>query len=468
MRIFEIILIISLALQVSRPLLPAPWRNHTPFQQLFKNLPFLSFFLSVIQIIVEGYRWQMLPAFLLTILLVLLVFREQKPHRLTWLATIVGLLWVAVAAILPAIIPIPKLAPLTGTFSVGTASFHLVDENRIDPYASQANQPREVMMQIWYPVDPDSTGESVQFIDNLDIVSEAIAAQFDIPAFLLDHLDLANPHAMKNMPLANNGGTFPVLLFSHGLGGIRAQNTYQVEQLASHGYIVAAVDHTFAAAVTVFPEDRVVFYRNDLMDFSTPESTYQTSNVLVTTWVGDLTLMLDTLTEWDEADPRKLLTGRLDLSRVGVFGHSTGGGATVEFCARDSRCQAALLLDPWLEPVTNEIFEGALTQPAMIMEESAVYFTYLSHAARTQWVLDEAAVGYHLEIEETRHFDFTDVPLVSPLTDLLDLTGDIAPARMHTIVNAYTIAFFNHTLFGIPSPLLDAPSSEYPEVIFQN
>jgi hypothetical protein len=76
--------------------------------------------------------------------------------------------------------------------------------------------------------------------------------------------------------------------------------------------------------------------------------------------------------------------------------------------------------------------------------------------------------AYKLVINGTKHYDFTDIPMLTPLAPLLGLKGPINGQRSLAIINTYTLAFFDQTLKGIPSPLLTGQSSDYPETVFSN
>ncbi len=52
----------------------------------------------------------------------------------------------------------------------------------------------------------------------------------------------------------------PVLLFSHGLGTYRSQSTFQVEELASHGYVIAAIQHPYDSTFTLLRDGTGVPY----------------------------------------------------------------------------------------------------------------------------------------------------------------------------------------------------------------
>ena len=64
------------------------------------------------------------------------------------------------------------------------------------------------------------------------------------------------------------------------------------------------------------------------------------------------------------------------------------------------------------------------------------------------------------------HVNLTDIPYWSPLLPWLGITGPIDAQRAHSIINAYSLAFFNQHLLGRAEALMDTPTSQYPEVIF--
>ncbi|KPV48706.1 hypothetical protein SE17_36620, partial [Kouleothrix aurantiaca] len=75
--------------------------------------------------------------------------------------------------------------------------------------------------------------------------------------------------------------------------------------------------------------------------------------------------------------------------------------------------------------------------------------------------------GYRMTIRGTKHYDFTMLPLLSPLAPALGLKGPLNGERTIQIITSYLLAFFDHHLKAMPAPLLDGPSTEYPEVTFE-
>ncbi|HNB51586.1 MAG TPA: hypothetical protein PK530_06570, partial [Anaerolineales bacterium] len=322
MRLFEILLPITLLLRL---IYPKRW-----------NIPFPTLML-ILHLLVEGYRWQMIPLYLFTVGGLLFAIGELRPTRVGSPVTrgiwrpLIGILILIVCVAPPALFPIPHIHKPTGPFAVGTTTLHLTDPARTDPYAPDPNALRELMVQIWYPADAPGTSH-VPWMSNIEIVAPAISDWIEMPSFFLDHLKYATTDSYAEIPVSSAEAQFPVLLFSHGFGGFRAQNTYQMQELASHGYIVVAPEHTYASVITVFPDGRVAAHNPNTLPDGVPEAEYDlAAQRLLEQWTADLQFVLDTLKLMDEMDP--ILRGKLDLDRVGVLGHSTGGGATVQVCA---------------------------------------------------------------------------------------------------------------------------------------
>ena len=136
---------------------------------------------------------------------------------------------------------------------------------------------------------------------------------------------------------------FPVVLFSHGpLSANRSQSVFQMEALASRGFVVVAIDHTGYASTTIFPDGHAVP--------PAPEATWPVfvdprSSAMLDTWVADVRFVIDRLEMLNADDSTGLLTGRLDLSRIGYIGASFGGSVVVQALLDEPRIQAGVAQD---------------------------------------------------------------------------------------------------------------------------
>ena len=479
MRTFEILLIFLNLLGILEIVFPRIPKKRRPL--FTTSLTFLSTIAAAIHLLLEGYRWQMLPIYLLTGLLLLnrlLVFRPPRINRdnpnsrfRRLMIVLPGLVMIGLGLTLSLLFPVPQVPSLTGPYPVGTTIFHLVDSERLEIYTASQEDLRELMVQVWYPAAPSNSAEPGPWMAEAAVAGPAIARRLDLPVFLLDHLQLVRTHAVVDALPAVAQGPFPVLLFSHGWGGLRTQNITLVEELASHGFVVAAADHTYGAVVTVFPGDRVALWNPNILRAGVSQADYDAaSNQLVRTWAGDLAFILDHLQRLASGGGEASFSGLLDFERVGVIGHSTGGGTAVEWCAEDVRCQAGFTMDAWLEPVSRSVIEAGLEQPFLFLRSEAweqPARNPRNDRLQVQLLEHLRGPGYRLAVQGTEHYDFSSLPLFSPLAPALGLKGPIPGPRINEIVNTYARAFFSRQLLGEVDPLLDGPSARFPEVDFQ-
>src|SRR5207302_2580787 len=122
----------------------------------------------------------------------------------------------------------------------GTAALHLVDASRQDPWVP--GQPRQLMISIWYPARDTARyplapwmppGAFVHFEQTNGIPTDAV--------------EVPTTAGHDDAPVLPRLGGWPVLLYSPGLGDDRTMNTTLVQDLASHGYVVVTLDHTYDA-----------------------------------------------------------------------------------------------------------------------------------------------------------------------------------------------------------------------------
>ncbi len=466
MRPLELILFLSLALLV----IPFPKAVRRRSLFIFSGAAAL---ILVLHLLLEGYRWQMVPAYALTIILVVagaLSLQKSVPAWLAVLGRALGGLAVILAILPPFLFPVPRLPEPGGPYAVGTVKFQWADPAREEAYNPDPNAPaapREVMVQLWYPALPAPNAQTSPWMERLDVVGPEVARNLGLPPFFLDHAGLVRTHTYAAAPPDPAGGRYPVVVYSHGWTGFRANSLNQAEALASRGYIVAAVDHTYGAMVTVFNDGRVARNNPAILAGGEEDPAYwRAAGQLEATYAADLSFVLDQLARVESGAIASPLAGQMDLDRAGFFGHSTGGGAVVLACQRDARCQAGLSMDAWLAPLPEAALATPLAQPFLFMR-SEVWASEQNdaHLAR---VLDSlAGPGYRLTILGTRHYDFTLLPLLTPLAPVLGLKGPLEGQRTLAVITDYLVAFFDQHLKSEHQPLLDGASPDYPEVMFE-
>ena len=205
-----------------------------------------------------GAYWQLAPLYIAALLgLAALLLLARKPDWQRIMAAFaVSLLLVATASF-AWILPMFRLPRPSGKYMVGTRVMEMVDPARMETHVPGSSQRRSIIVQIWYPAQPDG-----QHLASYRRRSET--------TWLSSYMGVLWTHSYVNAPVAAEGAPFPVLLFNPAWKGQRTQNTYQVEDLASHGFIVAGIDHTYNSGPVAFPNGRVISNVDvhDISDFS--------------------------------------------------------------------------------------------------------------------------------------------------------------------------------------------------------
>jgi hypothetical protein len=237
-------------------------------------------------------------------------------------------------------------------------------------------------------------------------------------------------------------------------------------ELASHGYVVIGIQHTYGAVISVFPDGTIAKNNPIALPEGAPTDEYEAAaHILSNQWAGDMGFALDFM-QSQNTDSGSPFYSVLDLSRVGVYGHSTGGGAAIEFCGTDSRCKALLGMDPFMRPVSYEIIDNGVPQPSFFMfsqrwaddvdsRNNELFNKFYPKVSKSLGVIS---------ISGTSHYDFADLPLLSPLAPQLGLKGPINGKRVVTIINDYLLSFFNTTLKAQDETLFNDRSPRYTEV----
>jgi len=407
---------------------------------------------------VEGLRWQMIPIYAAALGLTagdVVVYERALdwPRRIA--RGVFGLTGLAVAVILPIVLPVPDLPLPTGPSSIGTFVIELVDIDRDEVYGSAPGSSRRLNVQVWYPAQVAENIPPGPWANDWSEVGPEVASVIGFPSWFLSHARHVESHSFPGAEPAE--GSFPVVIYSHGWTGFRAGAVNQIENLVSNGYVVIAPDHTYGAVATVFEDGEVAEYDSEALpdpEEVTAEAYAAAATQLVEVFAADLIAILDELEEGASGQFAEVAS-IVDISRVGIFGHSAGGGAAIRVCLEDERCDAVLGLDPWVEPLPNETLAITPIRPAMYVRSEEWIGTDNDALLRGLAGRSEA-VNYWIGIEGAWHNDFTLMSLISPYASRFGLKGPIPAGRVIPIVDRYLVGFFDTFLLGTGSAAIDA------------
>ncbi|MEP7288114.1 MAG: carboxylic ester hydrolase, partial [Chloroflexota bacterium] len=193
-----------------------------------------------VQMLAEGIRWQMIPAYALAGSFSLAwLLQNFAPggwfigQLLTTRFAIglcvgLGVLGLATSIALPMILPVFHFPRPGGPYQIGTVTYHWVDASRHEIFSADLNARRELMVQVWYPAKGDSSSPRAPYMQDADAVAPALARLFHLPEFTLDHFKYVATDSATSIPMATDKHSYPVLIFLTGLNGFRQSNTFQV------------------------------------------------------------------------------------------------------------------------------------------------------------------------------------------------------------------------------------------------
>jgi predicted dienelactone hydrolase len=354
-----------------------------------------------------------------------------------------------------------SLPELSGRYPVGRRFFDWIDPSRPDPFHKSTR--RELMVTVWYPAQGNAAGRtgSYQPGDWGRWASRSQSMMMRVRVQGLWSALLYNPlprelfadirtHAVEDAVISSEGANFPVLLFSPGYGAMPTEYTAMLEDIASHGYVVVGINPTDFVSITVFQDGRravVPLWNVSLYDL---EKDYPV-------WVQDMLFVLDQVSEQNK-DPRSPLFARLDMTRVGAFGHSFGGTASAGACQADPRITAGMNLDG--APHGNRS-TWKFPKPFMLVQSDKR--AYRDSASEDFY--NGLTTGYRAVIKGSTHHSFTDEALLPiPEDRRKALVGTIDGARMLRATSFLICTFFDAYLQDKPPSLLNDASSQFPEL----
>ncbi len=317
--------------------------------------------------------------------------------------------------ILPGIL-FPQFKPVapTGSYSVETTSITLTDASRVDPF-SQTGEKRKLSVQFWYPAGIE------------------------------------------------NSKDFPLVVFSHGSFGYRGSNLSTFENLASNGYVVCSIDHSYHAFFSKHTDGSTTLvnmdFLNDAVNITNDDYDEQTTYSKTHEWLGlrtgDIDFVLDEILSHAKGEIPESIKSMINPEEIGLFGHSLGGAAAAQLGRERSDVAAVIVMDGTMigEEVSFQNGQAILNAdpyPVPLLnlyndshygeaQQEGIAYNNLSASAH-------AAEAYDVVIRGSGHLNFTDLPLFSPALASMLGTGEVDSRYCIETANRIVLDFFNATL----------------------
>jgi len=362
---------------------------------------------------------------------------------------------------------IQNINSTTGKYDIGTKRFLLIDSKRTNWFLDDYNKDkRKLMTQIWYPANSDSLIKKSKYIDNNKALTYTIKSQgYDSPEILSNQISYVNCNSWEDAhPIQNK--KFPIIIFSHGHGGLRTQNTNQVEELVSHGYIVIAVDHTFDAGFIEFPDGSISYSLtakpNNQRIKETPEQFYTRFGYRS----DDIEYLVEQINNFYNYDDE--IFSIIDQDNIGIFGHSFGGMTSFYSAFHNSQIKSCFALDGWFEPMPDTLVVKNIGKPIFHLGQNnqgdIKYWNDLNYKKLEKIMNNNSNLSIIIDIPGSYHYDYTDFTYFTYLSKKLNFSGSVSTKTMAKIMNTTLLDFFNYTLKNKGSINLEAYKEEFPEI----
>ncbi|MEC9032053.1 MAG: alpha/beta fold hydrolase [Planctomycetota bacterium] len=319
-----------------------------------------------------------------------------------------------------------------GSYPVGVRTLVRGAQDRED---SDSGGLRTLVTEVWYPAVESARSAKKTTFSEFFGKYQAEAGQF------VDHFGGKLSEVESRFRCAGvrgaalRQGVFPLLVFSHGNGGIRHQNIFQVEHLASHGYIVVSADHTGNAGLAPLPSGALPYDRSGRGRSARNRP-------------RDVSFLITELLRRN-AQAGSWLHKSLDGERIGLLGHSFGGFTVCKVAEADRRVKAIL-------PMTVGYGRKTSVPMLLMLGEKDRTMGAAGNAVARLYYQGCEGPKHLVSLKRGGHFSFTDMDAIAPgFGDGIGGEEFLPIARAKGVVNAYSLAFFDHYLRA------DAPSGRY-------
>jgi len=360
------------------------------------------------------------------------------------------------------LIPLDPIDPPSGTYGIGTQVYFWTDKSRGEVYTTDPTDFRKLMVQIWYPA---SNREGYQKAPHVTFPKKAISTiskQAGLPSNFGKHGTTLTSNSIFGL-VPTQKEQFPLILFSHGDGGLLNQNTSQIEELVSNGYVVIACNHTYNASISFDKDGTPIMYKKNISwnEQAQYHKKYYT-NLLINYRYQDLAFLLEELKKENFQDGKENpFREIIDFQNIGSMGHSMGGGTTYIGLLKDKNIKAGVALDGWFfglldsealkdtkkpflhigqEQFLNDKIFGDINDSIDGKRNFDIY----------QKILQNNNETFGVYIKNSLHYSFTDLKLIyrqgAPFSFPLNSLGVVDKKLIDKVMDKTILEFFNYSL----------------------
>lgn len=494
MSIYEISILVIVGIALVMRLLPRIGDG------IKKILPIIAGVLIPIQLIVDGYRWQMMPIYVLTGVLIIVSLMQYRKKRdgkplfkkkaLRVIATVITVMLFIGAVIFPLLLPIMDLPEPSGMFDVGTTRIKMVDD-RDEPFTEDNGDVRELVVDIWYPAEIDEDDILATYWDKEGVQGKAYSLSAGMGTFWYSHLNKVETNSYIDAKVSDNDDMYPVVIYSPSFWGYNNENNVIFETLASRGYIVVSVSHSYEMVVSLFPDGTAIYndlsyieetieydpeYESQLYKdyYATKDTDTRTElmkkvmvcdeqmSSMIDYRVDDCMFVMEELGKLNET--AGLFEGKIDIDSAGIMGWSFGGATAMDACLYSDQFKVAVNMDGWPYGRLSNT-EQQIEQPFMLINGES---TEQMDDIVNQLIYDKAAGdAYWLTIEGVQHGNFSDFPLFFKSYSYLGYWGKYDALRMNELQKSAIVGFFDKYLKGQDVDIV-AECADYEELTIEH
>ncbi|RYP59599.1 hypothetical protein DL769_008464 [Monosporascus sp. CRB-8-3] len=353
-------------------------------------------------------------------------------------------------------IQVTALPPPTGQYHVGPSK-HVIEHFNPNHPVAPDGVTTSLLATIYYPTLREPTPCKAPYLS--PEIASLYEDRWNFTAGTLSSLTSTLQEDAPFLGRAAGRSSYPTLIFGPGGGGPPVESyTILLSELASHGYTVVGLDHPHEQPFVRYPNGTVVYGLP--LDFN---YTMEIIEAIYKTRLEDTSAFLDSFPALVEE-----LNAPFNTTHFAAFGHSLGGAAAVESLYGDDRLLSAINMDGMFfgRPALNTS-EADVGKPSFLFgmeihtgEDENHDITW---GTFPRWQTD---YWRKLPVTGAVHIDFSDVAFWATVGESDAPVGSVPGARQVEIVNTFVKAFLDYSPFGRETPILDGPSKDWPEFVF--